>query len=252
MLTLEVRDEVGVLRMRHGRANLQDPEFCAAFPERLVEIEGLPLRATVLTGHGATFSGGVDLKRVGAGGSDYLRTFLPAFTRCLEALFFHPKPLVVAVNGSAIAGGCLLACCGDRRLMTNDERARIGVPELCVGVPFPPVGIEILRFACAPRHLQKLVYGGRNLPPRAALEAGLVDRLLAPEALEPEAIETARRLAGLRPEVFAITKQQLREPVRARIRANESRTGARVFAIWTSPETPAAIEAYAGKTLRRG
>ena len=252
MLALEVRGEVGVLRMRHGKANAQDPEFCAAFSERLAEIEGLSLRATVLTGHGALFSGGVDLKRAGDGGSDYLRTFLPAFTCCLEALFFHPKPLVVAVNGHAIAGGCLLACCGDRRLMTNDEGARIGVPELCVGVPFPPSAIEILRFACAPRHLQKLVYGGRNLPPRAALEAGLVDRLLAPDALEPEAIETARRLAGLRPEVFAITKQQLRAPVRARIRANEDTTGARVSGIWASPETPAAIAAYAAKTLRRG
>ena len=251
MLTLDVEGEIGVLRMQHGKANVQDLESCAALSERLAEIERLPVRATVLTGHGALFSGGVDLKRISAGGVDYLRTFLPVLTRCIEALFFHPKPVVAAVNGHAIAGGCLLACCGDRRLMTSDEGARIGVPELYVGVPFPPAGVEILRFACAPQHLQKLLYGGRNLPPRAALAAGLVDRLVAPDALESEAIETAKQLAGLRPEAFAITKEQLRAPVRERIRANEGAVGARVSGTWTSPETPAAIEDYAARTLRR-
>ena len=250
MLNLETHDEITVLRMEYGKANAQDIEFCTEISEQMAEIERLPTRAVVITGHGRFFSGGVDLKRVIAGGVDYLRDFVPALVRCFESVFFHPKPLVVAVNGHAIAGGCILACCGDRRLMSDDERAGIGVPELYVGVPFPAAAIEILRYACSPGHLQMLVGSGRSLRPDEALEAGLVDALAAPDALESEALEVARRLASVRPEVFAVTKQQLRAPVRERIRASADATGEAVSRLWTSPETVAAIERFVAKTLK--
>ena len=250
MLKLETQDGISVLRMEHGKANAQDTEFCTAISERMTEIEGLPSRAVVITGHGRFFSGGVDLKRVVAGGVDYLRDFVPALVRCFESVFFHPKPVVIAVNGHAIAGGCILACCGDRRLMSDDERAGIGVPELYVGVPFPAAALEILRYACSPRHLQMLVGSGRSLRPEEALEAGLVDALAAPDALESEALEVARTLASVRPEVFAVTKRQLRAPVRERIRANADATGEAVSRLWTSPETVTAIERFVAKTLK--
>ena len=250
MLKLETQDGISVLRMEHGKANAQDTEFCTAISEGMAEIEGLPSRAVLITGHGRFFSGGVDLKRVVAGGVDYLRDFVPALVRCFESVFFHPKPVVIAVNGHAIAGGCILACCGDRRLMSDDERAGIGVPELHVGVPFPAAALEILRYACSPRHLQMLVGSGRSLRPGEALEAGLVDALAAPDALESEALEVARALASVRPEVFAVTKRQLRAPVRDRIRANADATGEAVFRLWTSPETVTAIERFVAKTLK--
>ena len=250
MLKLETQDGISVLRMEHGKANAQDIEFCTVLAERMTEIEGLPSRAVVITGHGHFFSGGVDMKRVVAGGVDYLRDFVPALVRCFESVFFHPKPVVIAVNGHAIAGGCILACCGDRRLMTDDERAGIGVPELYVGVPFPAAALEILRYTCSPQHLQMLVGGGRSLRPGEALEAGLVDALAAPDALESEALEVARRLASVRPEVFAVTKQQLRAPVRERIRANADATGEAVSRLWTSPETVAAIERFVARALK--
>ena len=249
MLSLETRDGIAVLRMVHGKANAQDLEFCTALTERMAEIEALPSRALVIVGHGRFFSGGVDLKRALAGGVDYLRDFMPALVRCFEAVFFHPKPVVSAVNGHAVAGGCILACCGDRRLMTRDERASIGLPELHVGVPFPPAALEILRFVCSPRHLQTLLGGGRSVRPGEALEAGLVDTLAAPDALESEALEVARHLASVRPEVFALTKEQMRGPVRERIRANEAATGEAISRLWTSPETIAALERYVAKTL---
>ena len=250
MLKLETRDGISVLRMEHGKANVQDIEFCNALSDRMAAIEKLSSRAVLIAGHGRFFSGGVDLKRVVAGGVDYLRDFMPALVRCFESVFFHPKPVVIAVNGHAIAGGCILACCGDRRLMTDDERAGIGVPELYVGVPFPPAALEILRYVCTPRHLQMLVGSGRSLQPGEALEAGLVDALAPLDALESEALKVARRLASVRPEVFAVTKQQLRAPVRERIRANADATGETISRLWTSPETVTAIERFVAKTLK--
>jgi enoyl-CoA hydratase len=132
--------------MGHGKANALDIEFCDAMAARFIELRNSAAKAVVLTGQGKIFSAGVDLKRLSEGGADYIRRFLPALHRLYEAVFFHPKPVVAAVNGHAIAGGCVLACCADRRIMAN-VGGRIGVTELLVGVPFPALAFEIMRHA---------------------------------------------------------------------------------------------------------
>ncbi len=86
------------------------------------------------------------LRRLSEGGADYIRRFLPVLHRLYEEVFFHPKPVIAAINGHAIAGGCVLACCADRRIMAGDS-GRIGVTEILVGVPFPALAFEIVRFA---------------------------------------------------------------------------------------------------------
>ena len=60
-----------------------------------------------------------------------------------QTLLTFPKPAVAAVNGHAIAGGCIIAAACDHRVMA-DGTGRIGVPELMVGVPFPSLPLEIV------------------------------------------------------------------------------------------------------------
>ena len=62
----------------------------------------------MLTGQGRMFSAGVNLIRLSEGGAAYVRRFLPALHRLYDTVFFFPKPVVAAVNGHAIAGGCVL------------------------------------------------------------------------------------------------------------------------------------------------
>ena len=87
--------------------------------------------------------------------------------------------------------GCILACMADRRLMVQ-ERGRIGVPELLVGVPFPTTPLEVMRFVLPPQHLQEVIYGGRTYDPEEALARGLVDRLVPEQDLLARALEEAR------------------------------------------------------------
>ena len=72
--------------------------------------------------------------------------------------------MVAAINGHAIAGGCVLGCTADYRIMAK-QPGRIGVPELLVGVSFPTVALEIMRFAAAPQYFESLIYGGATLDP---------------------------------------------------------------------------------------
>src|SRR4051812_13759621 len=153
MIDLTHRGDVAILRMAHGKANALDLEFCAALTTQLEDCERSAAGAIVLTGTDRMFSAGVDLPRLVAGGAAYVREFLPALDRMLQALFSLATPVVAAINGHAIAGGCVMACAADYRIMAR-EPGRIGVTELLVGVPFPVVPLEIMRFAVPSGHLQ--------------------------------------------------------------------------------------------------
>ena len=131
------RGSVALLRMAHGKANALDVEFCEAHRRALDELaRRADARRVVLTGQGRMFSAGVDLVRLLKAAPTTCARFLPALHRLFDAVFFFPKPVVAAVNGHAIAGGCVLECCADYRMMAQGG-GRIGIPELLVGVPFP-------------------------------------------------------------------------------------------------------------------
>ncbi len=249
MIELTHSGEVAVLRMAHGKANALDLELCNALTARLEECRQSPAKALVLTGTGRMFSAGVDLVRITSEGAPYVRAFLPALNRAVETLFSLLKPVVAAVNGHAIAGGCILACAADRRVMARDT-GRIGIPELLVGVPFPVVPLEVMRFAVAPPHLQTLIHQGAVLPADDALGRGIVDAVVDADRLVEEAIAAARALAAIPPSAFALTKRLLREPVLERIHVGAA-LDALVQEAWASTEILDAIRAYVARTLRK-
>jgi enoyl-CoA hydratase len=250
MIDLELRDEIAILTMRHGKANAMDGDFCADMIKRLDELRIAPARAIVITGQGNIFSAGVDLVQALAGGPDYFRHFLPPLRRAFEAVFFYEKPIVAAVNGHAIAGGCVLTCAADRRLMAQGQ-GRIGITELLVGVPFPVVALEIMRFTAAPQHFERIVHSGATFAPDAAAGLGLVDEVMEADALLDRALAAAKTLAALGPEAFALTKRQMREPVRERLEKDGPRFDPAVDAIWYAPETSARIRDYVSRTFKK-
>ena len=119
MIELRTDGDIAILTMRHGKANALDSEFCEALAARFVDLRNAEAKAVVLTAQGRIFSAGVDLKRLSAGGADYVRAFLPSLHKLYDAVFFHPKPVVMGINGHAMAGGAVLAACGDRRIMAR-------------------------------------------------------------------------------------------------------------------------------------
>lgn len=201
---------VAVLRLAHGPVNVMDIEFCRAITERFRALADDPVQAVVVTGTDRAFSAGVDLKRYLDGGAAYVERFLPALTDAFHAVFELRKPVVAALTGHAIAGGGVLAACADVRLMAEGT-GRIGVPELRVGVPFPRIAIEVLRYTVGDVTARRLVLGAQTYAPSEAQALGLVDRVVAPEELLSEAVTTARTMAAEIPaDTFAVTKAQLR------------------------------------------
>src|SRR5262247_2739820 len=161
MIHIEREGAVSVLRIEHGKVQAMDLELMTAFSETLDELRSSKPGAVIITGTGTAFSAGVDLPRVLDGGVDYVKKFIPSLCDGVQKLFTFPRPVIAAVNGHAIAGGCILVCACDYRIMAEGS-ARLGVPELLVGVAFPPIVLEVLRFALPNEHIQKLVYLGQT------------------------------------------------------------------------------------------
>lgn len=251
LIAVERTGDVATLTMAHGRANTMDTDLCRAITQTLHQLEADPTcRAAVLTGTGSVFSAGADLVAVLEGGTTYLETFLPALSDALDTLFRFPKPLVAAVNGHAIAGGCVVAAACDRRFMALG-RARIGVPELVVGVSYPLVGLEILRFATAGRNLAELMYTGATLDAEDAVRRGLIDVAVEGDELPALAMTAAQSLARMPTESFRTTKDQLRRPFLHRIESDRHLRDAETMATWTSAEVCAAMQAYVDATLTK-
>jgi enoyl-CoA hydratase len=242
--------EIAIVKLVHGKANAMDVELCQAVAARFDALSASDARAIVLTGQGRIFSAGVDLHRLSTGGAAYMRTFLPALNAMFEAVFHCPKPVVAAINGHAIAGGCVLACCTDRRLMVRDG-GRIGVTELQVGVAFPALAFEAVRLVVTPRFFPEVIYGASTYPPDAAIERGLIDEIIEPDALMTRAVAAAKLLAALPASGFAMTKRQMHAPVNERLAREGKDIDAAVEDLWKTSEVTERVRAYVARTLAK-
>ncbi len=237
---------IAVLRMAHGKASALDLEFLEELLTALEEEQAGDCSGVVLTGTGKIFSAGVDLNRI-LEGPAYVAEFIPALNRFLWALAEFEKPMVAAVNGHAIAGGCVIACAADRRIMVDDG-ATIGAPELLVGVPFPPSALEIMRAALPANSLREVTLTGRSYSPSAALSKGLVDELSPKADLISQALKVANQMAAVPAASFLATKQQIWAPYKPRARKDVD--GALVET-WSCPEVQANVSAFVQRTLGR-
>jgi enoyl-CoA hydratase len=250
MIEVSLRGGVTIVTMVHGKANALDVEFCEAIAAQFDKLRAASAKAVVLTGQGKIFSAGVDLLRLSEGGAPDVRRFLPALHRLYDAVFFFPKPVVAAVNGHAIAGGCILQCCADKRIAAKDG-GRIGVTELLVGVPFPALPFEIMRATTPPRYLADGMFSGATFTPDVALTRGLVDELADAPALLDRAVAAAETMAALPPKAFAHTKQQVRQGVADALERHGKRVDAAATEVWTAPETLDRVKDYVSKTFKK-
>ena len=237
MIERQTNDGIVTLRLAHGKASALDTELCEAITRELRGAKDA--RAVILTGTGTIFSAGVDLFRMTDEGAPYVERFFPALRDAFVELFAFPRPVIAAVNGHAIAGGCLLAAACDYRLMSG---GKIGVPELLVGVPFPSVAIDILHHAAGANAAQ-LAYSGVTLSPEDARAKGLIDEVVDAEKLMARAEEIALRFASIPAQSFALTKLQLR--------GLGKDTDEEAVRVWSDPAIHAHIRSYLARTIKR-
>lgn len=234
-MDVEVVGGVSTLRFDRPPVNALDLDL---LDELIVTMRGVD-GPVVLTGAGRCFSAGVDLRAVVDGGAEYTDRFMTALSAAFLAVFDHPAPVVAAINGHAIAGGCVFAMAADLRLMSAGT---IGLTELAVGAMFPMSALEICRHAMGTSATQAAL-GAGTVDVVAAAALGWVDEVVTADELLPRATALSRQLGEYAPAAYAMTKEQLHRPARAAIDAG-AETDEVVRASWMSEETRARIGAY--------
>ena len=234
-MDVDVVGGVTTIRLDRPPVNALDLELAEDVVATIPRLQG----PVVVTGAGRCFSAGVDLQAVLDGGPAYIDRFITVAGAAFRALFDYPGPVVAAVNGHAIAGGCVVAMCADVRLMSA---GKIGLTELAVGVPFPVPALEICRHAMGPS-VTRAALQANVIDADPALARGWIDEIVPGENLMDRAVALARELGQHSPNAYAATKEQLHRPARAAIEAGVA-VDAEVRAYWTSDEARGRITAF--------
>jgi enoyl-CoA hydratase len=216
LIAIEETDGITVVRIQRPPANAMSLELLAAGSEVVEQLRADGPAAIVITGQGDFFSGGVDLKLAPTLSEQQQAEMVAGINRLFFEWYGLPHPVVAAVNGHAAAGGMILALCADQRI--GSTRARYGLTELRVGVPYPGGALAVVRAELAPGPLRQTVLGAELVDAEAALQLGLVDELTEPDRVLDRALEEARRLAELPAGSYGQVKLQLREPTLAVMR----------------------------------
>jgi enoyl-CoA hydratase/carnithine racemase len=191
---LEVAEGVGTIRLDRPPMNALD----VATQDRLKELAEEAtrrddVRAVVIYGGEKVFAAGADIKEM----QDMDHAAMVARSRALQDSFSAvariPKPVVAAVTGYALGGGCELALCADYRIA--GENAKLGQPEILLGVIPGAGGTQRLARLVGPSRAKDLIFTGRMVKADEALTLGLVDRVVPADEVYTAAHAWAARLA---------------------------------------------------------
>jgi enoyl-CoA hydratase len=224
----ERRGRVALLTInRPEQRNAIDPEVTSSMNRLVAEFEADPeLWAGVVTGSGdVAFSAGADLKAIAAGRMEEITEVEPyGFAGLVRG--DRAKPMIAAVNGAALAGGCEIAIACD--VVVASSSARFGLPEVTRGIIAGAGGLQRLPKLIPPMRALELILTGRAIEANEAHELGLVSEVVAPDALLPRALEIAEAIAANAP----VAVRESRAVARAAIAAGEAEAWERSALAW--------------------
>lgn len=236
---------VSVVRLEGGKANAMTGELLSGLVRLMDEAEASGAGALVLTGQGRHFSAGLPVPDIIGLERDAMRAFIEAFADAMLRVYRCPLPVVAALNGHAIAGGCVLAMMADYR-MGAEGGAKIGLNEVQLGIGLPSIVIEPLRLIVPGSAMLPIAMEGRLLSPHEALELSLIDEVVPQAELETRALTRAEKLAASPGPAFAQVKNALRRPALEAIEQHRAAETERWLETWFSPPARARLEALVG------
>ena len=202
-------DGIAEVVLDDGKVNAMDAAFFDGLNAALDRAERDVARALVLTGRAGFLSPGLNVKLLPTlPPEEYGRT-LVSFGHTLLRLWTAPQPTVAAVTGHAVAGGALLAFACDHRVVA-DAALRIHMNETAIGLPLPTWAMVICQSAIPVRWQTEALLHARSYTPAEALERGMIDEVVPPDAVLERARTAAAALTALNRDAYAASKRRLR------------------------------------------
>jgi enoyl-CoA hydratase len=184
-------DGVAVLQLDNPKVNALSSRLLAQLEAAALALTEDPPGAVVVTGGDRIFAAGADISEFG--GPEEARVVGGGFVRALDAVASIPRCVLAAISGFALGGGCELALACDLRIAS--ERAKLGQPEILLGITPGGGGTQRLARLVGPAKAKDMILTGRQVGAEEALRIGLVDEVVAPDALHDRAYARAAELA---------------------------------------------------------
>jgi Delta3-Delta2-enoyl-CoA isomerase len=244
MLDVISHGPIRELKLARPPANALDPALVAALRAALAEATAEGARAVLLSGAPGRFSGGLDvpaLLRLDRGG---IAAMWRDFFGLLRDLAGLEVPVAAALTGHSPAGGTVLALFCDYRVLA-DGAFSIGLNEVQVGIPVPPMLLRALQYVVGERQAARLATGGLLVGPGEALRCGLVDELAPIEDVRPRALSHLEELLRRPAHAMLPTRALARKPLVDALGAADETFIETVTEQWFAPEAQAVLRALA-------
>jgi len=221
-IRVERQGSLSILRLDKTRGNAIDDALLEDMARWIVEAtRDDQLRGVLLaSAHPKLFCPGLDLVSLVDRDREAMRDFMNRFATVLWGLFGLLKPVVAAINGPAVAGGCILAMAADARVIARG--APIGLNEVKIGVPLPWSVVILLKSTVPPTSLAEVALLGRNFDGEEAVRVGLADAVVERDQLEAAALARLQEFAEKDALAFGATKGWLRSQTVATMKAHET------------------------------
>ncbi len=192
---LEVADGVGTIRLDRPKMNALDAQMQEEIRAAAAEAtERDDIKAVVVYGGERVFAAGADVKEMAAMSHTDMVKRSHGLTSAFTAVARIPKPVVAAVTGYALGGGCELALCADIRIAADN--ATLGQPEILLGIIPGAGGTQRLSRLVGPSRAKDIIFTGRFVKADEALQIGLVDKVVPAEQVYDEALAWAGQFAN--------------------------------------------------------
>ena len=239
---VETNEGIATIVINRGKVNALNGEVVDELRESLKALEvDQDLKAIVLTGYGKFFLFGFDIPEFLSFTKEKFTNYLINFTNLYTYLFLYPKPVVAALNGHTIAGGCMLALACDSRVMV-DRKAKISLNEIAFGSSVFAGSTEMLRFWIGSANATEVLYSGAMYSAKEAMSFGLVHTVLTEQNLMVHARRIASDLASKHLPAFASIKALLRKPIAEDMIKRERESIREFVDIWYSEPTWANLQ----------
>ncbi|MFF3669113.1 enoyl-CoA hydratase/isomerase family protein [Microtetraspora malaysiensis] len=194
-VSVEISDQIATIRLDRPKMNALNRQVQEEIAECARVVDADPMVAAVIIyGGERVFAAGADIKEMAGMSYADMALHSRALQSCFTAVAAIGKPVVAAITGYALGGGCELALCADFRVA--GESAKLGQPEITLGIIPGAGGTQRLPRLVGPAKAKDLIYTGRHVDAAEALAIGLVDRVVPDDEVYTAALELAATFVG--------------------------------------------------------
>jgi len=239
MLEIISHGEITELRLNRPPANALNHDLLEALLTGCAEALAGGARGLILSGQPGMFCAGVDVLELLGQSRAEIHRFWSLLFQTSQSLAASPVPVVAALAGHSPAGGAVLAAHCDYRIAAKGE-FKIGFNEVQVGLPLPSSILRVFTDLVGSRRARQIGMQGQLMLVERAMKIGLVDELVAPDALEQRALEFLRDLLELPPVAMNSTRLAGKKDLINEIEMSDDLD--RMTAAWFSDETQTALQ----------